>query len=124
MNIGSNISGTQYDVARAQWGGSWRLPTMAEFVELDDRCTWTWTSYNGINGFKVTGPNGNSIFLPAAGRRTGTELYARGTGGGYWSGSLNENGQSYAYFLIFGSGVSYVGYRYREYGQTVRPVSE
>ena len=42
VNIGSNISGTRYDVARAQWGGSWRMPTNAEFEELINRCTWTW----------------------------------------------------------------------------------
>ncbi len=122
VNIGSNICGTQYDVARAQWGGSWRLPTKAEFKELIDRCTWTWTSYKGIAGYKVTGPNGNSIFLPAAGRRLGSELYYRGSSGYYWSGSLRESSQSYAYGLYFNSGDRSVGSYYREGGCTVRPV--
>ena len=123
VNIGSNISGTQYDVARAQWGGSWRLPTKAEFQELKDRCTWTWTTYKGINGYKVTGPNGNSIFLPAAGLRFGTELYGGGSDGDYWSGSLNESNQGDAYDLNFDSGGRNDVYNgSREYGRTVRPV--
>ena len=123
VNIGSNISGTQYDVTRAQWGGSWRMPTKAEFEELINRCTWTWTTYNNVNGYKVTGPNGNSIFLPAAGYRHGTELYYRGSSGGCWSGSLNESSQSRAYYLYFSSGYRYVNdYSSREYGCTVRPV--
>ncbi len=122
VNIGSNISGTQYDVARAQWGDSWRLPTKVEFQELKERCTWTWTTYNGVNGYKVTGPNGNSIFLPAAGHRDGTEFSNRGSRGNYWSGSLYESNQGYAYSLSFGSGVSYVNGTYRERGRTVRPV--
>ena len=124
VNIGSKISGTQYDVARAQWGGSWRMPTKAEFEELINRCTWTWTTYNNVNGYKVTGPNGNSIFLPAAGYRDGTELYNRGSHGRYWSGSLYESGQSDAYRLSFDSGGRGVYDYYRERGYAVRPVSE
>lgn len=68
-NIGSNISGTGYDVARAKWGGNWRMPTRAEMEELVNKCTWTWTTHNGVKGQLVTGPNGNSIFLPDAGDR-------------------------------------------------------
>ena len=124
VNIGSNISGTHYDVARAQWGDSWRMPTMAEFQELIDRCTWTWTTYNNVNGYKVTGPNGNSIFLPAAGSRYGTELDFRGYYGHYWSGSLGESNQSYAYYLSFVSGDRNVYDYYREDGRTVRPVCD
>ena len=123
VNIGSNISGTCYDVARAQWGGNWRMPTNAECQELVDRCTWTWTSYKGIDGYKVTGPNGNSIFLPAAGYRFGTELHCRGLNGCYWSGSLSEGSQIYAYSLYFNSGVRGVGNFYDlDIGITVRPV--
>ena len=122
VNIGSNISGTQYDVARAQWGGSWRMPTKAEFQELKDRCTWTWTTYNNVNGYKVTGPNGNSIFLPAAGSRDGSELNSRGSNGDYWSGSLSEGGQSHVYSLDFNSGRRGVYISCRLLGRPVRPV--
>ncbi|MBQ7852586.1 MAG: serine/threonine protein kinase [Muribaculaceae bacterium] len=121
INIGSNISGTQYDAARANWGGSWRMPTKAECEELVNCCTWTWTSYNGVNGMKVTGPNGNSIFLPAAGFRDRT-LYYRGSIGYYNSGSLNESNGSSAWFLLFHSSGSSVNYYCREVGRSVRPV--
>ena len=124
VNIGSNISGTHYDAARAQWGGSWRMPTKAEFQELINRCTWTWTTYNGVNGYKVTGPNGNSIFLPAAGHRRDTELFYRGTDGSYWFGSLNESSPGYAYRLDFNRDGCYVNSFYRERCLTVRPVCE
>ena len=66
-NIGDISGNPNYDAAAANWGSRWRMPTYTEMKELDDKCTWTWTSENEVNGFKVTGPNGNSIFLPAAG---------------------------------------------------------
>ncbi|MGN0237321.1 MAG: hypothetical protein ACI4AK_04455 [Lepagella sp.] len=82
-NIGGNSS---YDVARANWGGSWRLPTEAEFQELVDKCTWTWTMQGGHKGYKVTSKiNGKSIFLPAAGWMIDTILDAAGESGFYWS---------------------------------------
>lgn len=62
-----SIGGTSYDIVRAKWGGKWRLPSMSEFNELYSKCTWTYTSQNGVNGIKITGPNGNSIFLPMTG---------------------------------------------------------
>ena len=120
--IGSNICGTQYDVARTQWGGSWRLPTKEEFEELVDRCTWTWTTYNNVDGYKVAGPNGNSIFLPAAGSRSSYVLDFSASHSCYWSGSLD--GGSNAYYLGFSSDDRYV-YVYSYYrgnGRTVRPV--
>ena len=63
-DLGYNICGTKYDAARKNWGGSWRMPTRNEVDELCEKCTWTWVKFNGVEGFKVTGPNGNSIFLP------------------------------------------------------------
>ena len=123
--IGDDISGTQYDVARAQWGGRWRMPTLAECQELVDKCTWTWTTYNGVEGQKVTGPNGNSIFLPAAGYRYGTSVYDLGSIGYYCSGTLNEGYSSDAYCLFFRNGDVYWDYfDFRYIGHSVRPVSE
>ncbi|MBR5146790.1 MAG: hypothetical protein IKW54_04095 [Bacteroidales bacterium] len=55
---------SQYDAATANWGGDWRMPTEAEFRELLNRCTWTTTELNGVEGYNVKGPNGDSIFLP------------------------------------------------------------
>ena len=119
VNIGQSISGTQYDVARAHWGGTWRLPTKAEFQELIDKCSWTWTSQNGVNGYKVTGKNGKSIFLPAAGWRNGTLLGNAGGTGNYWIGT---NHKEYAYG--FGFGKRLVGLNCLHDGHSVRPVSE
>ena len=113
------------DVAHVKWGGSWRMPTETEQDELRNNCTWTWTTQNGVNGYKVTGPNGNSIFLPAAGYRDGTEVYYRGNYGYYWSSLLYSDYDSlYAYYLNVYSGNFdwYLNYRY--YGLSVRPVSE
>lgn len=84
INLG-DISGTEYDVAHQKWGGSWRMPTQNEFQELYDYCTWTWGTNNSVRGYKVTGTNGNWIFLPAAGYRSDTFLYCDGSYGYYWS---------------------------------------
>ena len=65
-NLGDISGKPQYDVARKAWKGKWRMPTSDEFKELDKKCTWQWTNINGHDGYKVTGPNKNSIFLPAA----------------------------------------------------------
>ena len=109
------------DVAHVKWGGSWRMPTKAEQDELRNNCTWTRTTQNGVNGYKVTGPNGNSIFLPAAGYRYGADVYDRGSSGNCWSSSLFSF-SSYACSLFF-LGSSYDWrYDYRYYGHSVRPV--
>lgn len=66
-DIGNNISGSAYDAAHANWGGNWKIPTKFEVQELIDNCKWKHTKYNGTDGFCITGPNGKSIFIPAAG---------------------------------------------------------
>ena len=112
------------DAAHAALGGQWRIPTDAEMEELQDKCTWEWTTLNGVNGRKVTGPNGNSIFLPAAGRYTGTGLDWAGTQGFYWSSSLFPTTPIQAWFINFRSdGVNrYVGDRVA--GHPIRPVTD
>ena len=112
------------DAARANWGGSWRMPTDAEWTELRTECTWTWTTQNGVNGRLVTGPNGNSIFLPAAGYWYGTGLGHTGSNGEYWSSSLYAVTPSDAWFVSFSSGSVYRSYDDRYYGRPVRPVTE
>ena len=123
-SMGSIAGNSTYDVARAKWGGSWRMPTEGEYQELIDRCTWTWTTYEGVNGYKVTGPNGNSIFLPAAGRRGGSSLDDEGSGGNYWSATPKESGTGGAYFLGFYEDNRGIGWDYRYYRFSVRPVSD
>lgn len=111
------------DAARANWGGSWRMPTKAEQDELREKCTWTWTTQNGVSGYKVTSKiNGKSIFLPASGCRSGRSLFYAGSYGTYWSSSLYTDNPSYAFYLSFRS--SYVRWysNGRFGGHSVRPV--
>ena len=112
------------DVAHVKWGGSWRMPTFDEQRELLNECSWEWTELDGVPGHIVTGPNGNSIFLPAAGYRDGTEVDVRGSDGGYWSSSLYVSSSGYACGLGFGSVGSGWNSPSRDYGLSVRPVSE
>ena len=120
-----DISGNvNYDAATANWGGSWRMPTRAEMKELIDNCTWTWTTQNGVNGYRVTGTNGNSIFLPAAGYCTGSSCYRVGELGYYWSSTPRESDTYIAFNLRFFSGGHSVDWDDRYCGRTVRPVSE
>lgn len=75
-DIGENISGTEYDAATVNLGSDWKMPTKDEFQELLDNCIWEWTQISGVNGYKITGSNGNSIFIPATGTSvTGTRYY-------------------------------------------------
>ena len=118
------------DAAYVNWGSSWRMPTKAEQDELRNTnyTTWTWTTLNGVKGYKVTSKtNGNSIFLPSAGCRSNSGLNGAGTRGYYWSSSLStgsSNSSNYACYLYFYSGDvdSYYYGNYRYYGQSVRPV--
>ena len=111
-------------VACKYWGGTWRLPTKEEMSELVDFCSWNWTAQNGVNGYKVTGPNGNSIFLPAAGARFGSSLYFAGEIGAYWSPTPVESSSDGAYYLYFYSSGHFVDYYDDNDGLSVRPVSE
>ncbi len=123
VNIGDNISGTQYDVATVKWGDGWRMPTKEEIAELNDECRFEGYTYKGVAGVKVTGPNGNAIFLPAAGYRIGTSIHHAGSYGYYWSGSLGEGGSYYAWNLNVSSGGYHDVVNYdRSCGRSVRPV--
>ena len=111
------------DVASVKWGGSWRMPTRAEQDELRNNCTWKWTTLNGVNGYRVTGPNGNSIFLPAAGCRLGAGVSSQGYSGYFWSSSLSSSNGYRAYYLRVESKNFDWSDKYdRYYGLTVRPV--
>ena len=118
------------DAASVALGGKWRMPTDAEWTELRNtsNCSWTWTTIDGVNGYKVqskkSGYTDNWIFLPAAGYRSFDNLYDVGSYGRYWSSSLNTVNPLYAYHMCFYSGSFGRGYNSRYYGQSVRPVSE
>ena len=116
------------DAARANWGGSWRMPTDAELTELREQCTWTWTTQNGVYGYKVTskksGYTNKSIFLPAAGYRLDSSFNYAGSYGYYWSSSLNTGSPYNACGLYFSSDDVSRDYDIRFYGHSVRPVCQ
>ncbi|MBR6129898.1 MAG: hypothetical protein IKQ07_09735, partial [Bacteroidaceae bacterium] len=111
------------DAATKNWGSPWHMPTFEQIEELLDNCTREWTTQGGVNGILVTGPNGSTIFLPAAGYRWHDELGYAGIFGEYWSSSL---GPGYnAYVLVFDSGYwdwSHGSSGHRYLGQSVRAV--
>lgn len=112
------------DAATANWGSAWRMPTKEEFEELNTNCTVTWTTQNGVNGRLFTGPNGNSIFLPAAGYRNDSSLIFAGSIGHYWSSSLDSSNTNNAWSLYFYSGYCGMSGDYRCNGLSVRAVCQ
>lgn len=107
------------DVAHVNWGGSWRTPTKEEWDELIEECDWSWTG----SGYNLTGPNGQSIFLPAAGCQGKESTFDVGTFGYYWSSSLLTDRPYGALSVRFFSGDHNMGYGGRCYGLSVRPVT-
>jgi hypothetical protein len=120
----NDISGNvNYDAARANWGGLWRMPTDEEMQELIDKCTCTWTTQNGVEGYKVTGPSGASIFLPD-GDCYGASFYDARSCGYYWSSTPYDSDGDLVYGLYFNRGNHGMVITYRFLGQSVRPVLE
>ena len=130
QDIGSDISSTQYDAAYSQSGGKYRMPTRAEMQELIDRCTITNEIVNGVDGFRITGPNGNSIFMPASGYKYYNDyLFASDDShnnrcGFYWTSEpYGGNTSRYAYSLVLGTdGIRIINNSYRFAGLAIRPV--
>ena len=110
------------DAATQQLGSPWRMPTIDEIQELLVNCTWTWTTQDGVNGYQVDGPNGNAIFLPAAGYRKVSGLKYAGSQGYCWSSSLSTTESNCAYSLDLHSDRYLIARTYRYFGYTVRPV--
>ena len=113
------------DAATQNWGGKWRMPTVEEWQELKDNCTWTWTTLNGVNGYEVKATNGNFIFLPAAGYRY-DKRQTSSFCGIYWSSSLYVihifGSPNEARNVTFFSDKIYVLQDYRRIGCSIRPV--
>lgn len=130
MSDRKDISGdSTYDAATANWGSPWRMPTKDEMQELAKNCTWEWTTYNGTQGCLVTGPNGNSIFLPKSGYSYATTVnsvtQSKGSDGYYWS-STSNGGTYSSYYLYFGKTGAHNASNtiWRYYGIRIRPVSD
>jgi hypothetical protein len=111
------------DAANVNWGGSWRMPTKEEQVELITECNWTLDTMNGVDGYTVTGPNGNSIFLPISGYFSDTYIDDIGYNGTYWSSELKSDYSSQAYVIdIYNDGDISLFTNSRYYGLSIRPV--
>ena len=110
------------DAATAKWGDAVRMPTRAEWQELSDNTTATWTTRNGVYGRLMTASNGNSIFLPAAGRHQASSVDGDGEFGYYWTNALYTSDPSYAYDFVVVEDSQFESMGYRNRGQSVRAV--
>lgn len=121
--LGKEVLDLEDDAAHMILGEPWRIPTKDEFKELIDKCSWEKTHQDGVFGFKISGPNGNSIFLPAAGEKTGKKLYYDGSQGLYWSSTVSST-KGCAVDVYFDSGASKANlfWYYRVCGLPIRPV--
>ena len=117
------VGDANYDVSTAKLGKSWKTPTKEDFEELVNNCTWVLTTVNGVNGYEVTGPNGNSIFLPATGYYDGKNVNNDGNSGEYWSSTPHKDTE-YSYYLCYAGGNYYTFYNCRYVGRCVRPVKK
>lgn len=112
------------DIATVTLGDSWRMPTYAEIDELANKCHWQWDEAK--KGYQVTGPNGNSIFIPATGYYNENTLHFGDTEGYYWSKELDPYQTDYARTLRFTPRVVHHENYYeapRDMGLAVRAVS-
>ena len=123
-----DISGNpQYDAARANWGGDWRIPTMDEIRELRDNCMWERVEMNGIWGMKITGSNGKSIFLPSTFkdeyREYGEYMSSVPIDGYTNGGGADESAWGVLFYFTYNDGVEvYTTYKPRYRGHPIRPV--
>lgn len=117
------IIGTDNDIASANWGSEWRMPTANELKELAEQCKWKPGTLNGVAGNIVIGPNGNSIFFPYAGSRIGVSTYRAGQMGECWAGSLSNFG-SPVNMMFYGYSASLNWGACSAWGASVRPVKE
>lgn len=123
-NIGSDISGTQYDAATHVMGKDWRMPTKAEYEELISKCEWKFVTYRKVRGWKVTGPSGNSIFLPATGYVLNDWNEDVSINGFYWSSNVTDNlREVYTLFTSMNDYTMYSNYMNRFEGRTIRAVT-
>ena len=122
---GTYVLAPEHDAAQVQWGGGWRMPTYQELYDLcNNKCDWTWTSQNGVNGYIVRGRGdyaSNSIFLPCAGYGNGDTLGGAGSSGEYWSSVKTSD--SCTWFLDIYLGVHRSLYSMERWpGRPIRPV--
>ncbi len=117
-----DIANSEYDVVAESWGKGWRMPTVEEVYQLVATMTWTWTSEEGVYGYKVENPDsGKSIFLPVAGYYNDATHAHAGAKGRYWTSAVGEEAYN-AYSLDFTSDEYVMDQHGRNMGFVIRPV--
>lgn len=122
FDIPGNIIGTSYDAASLALGQEWRLPTEKQVAELIASCKWDWCNKDGQVGYLVTGPNGKSMFLPAAGCIIGDGIKYERQFGYYWTGESNPEDKTMAKELLFGLGEINIESGRKNVGRSIRAV--
>ena len=121
-DAGSYLSPDNLENVSSKWGDYWRVPTKDEMQELIDECKWEWTEQNGTNGFVIKGPNGNTMFLPAAGKNNLFNDVSVGSIATYFTSSHDDT----VYYWIFegsSSGMKMSNVWAASYNYPVRPIS-
>lgn len=121
QNINDVSGNPKYDAARAVWGGSWRMPTKEEYIELIGECEWEVVTVGDVYAYKVTGPNENYIFLPATGWCMETQSFDVGELCCYWT-STPDMDMTRAAFALYAGGNVLIGQGSRGSGRAVRAV--
>ena len=122
---GKTVLELEDDAAYVNLGASWRIPSAEQFKELVNQCPHVWTTLRGVKGYLFTGPNGNTMFLPAVGYRTNSSLNNIVAGEGeYWTRDLDWSYSGNAFYLYFTQiDGAYCNYNcFRCYGFPIRPV--
>ena len=117
-----DIAGTSYDVAHMTWGDAWQMPSLEQLEELKQYCSYNWTAMDGVYGAQFTGPNGGTIFMPAAGQRWKSKLQCDGSVGFYWTSTQLYYSVDDAYSLEFFESDTVENNNFRGVGYSVRPV--
>lgn len=124
LDLGSNIAGTQYDVAHVKWGGLWQMPNENQILELIDNCSYEWITLSGVRGCQFTGSSGGSIFLPAADMKVYNFPNTEEGCGYYWSSTPHwefSNSSQHLGFYSYSDDLFCNG-EYRCFGLSVRPI--
>ena len=124
-DIGENIAGTQYDAATVNLGKDWRMPTKDEVQELCDKCTFTYGEVDDVKGYYATGKNGNSIFLPCYGYKSGSNSYNWNENeGSFWTGTseIPPYNKNNGFYLRLHDGEASINTEFKYSGLQIRPV--
>ena len=122
-DIGTDIAGTDYDIAHVKWQESWQMPNLEQVKELLENCTKVWETIGSVNGYTFTGTNGNTIFVPAASFIYDTSIINESKDGRYWTSTLSTNPNQSYYMSFDAGGTAWENYDNRPLGCTVRPVT-